>query len=272
MTQLVGRLISRVLLAAVLLFLLAPLIATVYVAFSPVNYAQFPPSGGSFRWFEQLWHTPQLLTAFARSLVLAAIVTPLVGILATAAALGLESARRASRAAGGVLFQVPLIVPQLVLGIALLTAYSLFGLNNTYLGLGLAHLVVAFPFFLRAVDVSLAQRDIALEEAASVLGSSPLKIFRTVTVPSIRAGLLSGAVFAFVVSFDQFAVTLFIVGHSTQTLPVAIYNYLFQNSNPTVAAISTIVIALGLAAAFLAHRLVGLDKLIVGEERAVAAA
>lgn len=262
-----GRLVRRWLgwgaLALIILFLLAPLLATVYVAFSPVVYAQFPPHGFSLRWFEQLWRTPELLVAFGRSLVVAIVVTPLTGILATAASMGMERARRASRAMGGNLFQAPLTVPELVFGIALLSIYAAVGLNGTYVGLLIAHVVVAFPFFLRSVEVSLAARDRSQEEAAATLGASPLRILRTVTIPAIRAGLMSGAVFSFVVSFDQFSVSLFIVDSDTETLPVAIYNYLFQNSDPTVAAVSTVVIVLGVMAAVLTHRLVGLDRMLV---------
>lgn len=248
-----------------MLFLAAPLLATIYTAFSPVVYAQFPPQGASFRWFVQLWHTPLLLTAFARSLAVALVVTPVTAALATTAALGYERMRRGSRRATATLFQAPLIVPQLVFGIALLSVFSRTGLYGTYLGLVLAHVVVTFPFFLRPLQASLVTRERSLEEAAAVLGASPLRVFLTVTVPSIRAGLMSGAVFAFIVSFDQFSVSLFVVNSKTQTLPVAIYNYLFQNSDPTVAAVSTVVILLGLLAAVTTHRLVGLDTLLIGE-------
>lgn len=259
------RWLGRLGLALVMLFLAAPLLATVYTAFSPVVYAQFPPHGLSLRWFVQLWHTPLLLTAFARSLVVAVVVTLLTGLLATAAALGLERMRRGGRAATSTLFQAPLIVPQLVFGIALLSVFSKTGLYGTYLGLVVAHVVVAFPFFLRPLQASLATRERSLEEAAAILGAAPLRVFFTVTMPSIRAGLMSGAVFSFITSFDQFSVSLFVVNSKTVTLPVAIYNYLFQNSDPTVAAVSTVVILVGLLAAATTHRLVGLDTMLIGE-------
>lgn len=260
-----GRWLGRIALALVMLFLAAPLLATVYTAFSPVVYAQFPPHGLSLRWFVQLWHTPLLLTAFVRSLVVALVVTLLTGLLATAAALGLERMRRGSRGATATLFQAPLIVPQLVFGIALLSVFSQTGLYGTYPGLVLAHVIVAFPFFLRPLQASLSTRERSLEEAAAILGAAPLRVFFTVTVPSIRAGLMSGAVFAFITSFDQFSVSLFVVNSKTVTLPVAIYNYLFQNSDPTVAAVSTVVILVGLLAAATTHRLVGLDTMLIGE-------
>ena len=262
---LLGRWLGRLGLALVMLFLAAPLLATVYTAFSPVVYAQFPPHGFSLRWFVQLWHTPLLLAAFARSLVVAIVVTLLTGLLATTAALGLERMRRSSRATTATLFQAPLIVPQLVFGIALLSVFSKTGLYGTYLGLVAAHVVVAFPFFLRPLQASLATRERSLEEAAAILGAGPLRVFLTVTAPSIRAGLMSGAVFSFITSFDQFSVSLFVVNSKTVTLPVAIYNYLFQNSDPTVAAVSTVVILVGLLAAATTHRLVGLDTMLIGE-------
>lgn len=255
---------------AAVAFLVAPLVVVVYTAFSPVVYTQFPPTGASLRWFDHLWQTPQLLTALGRSLGVAAVVVPLTGVLAIAAALGLEAARARTRAAGDMLFQAPLVVPQLIFGVALLQLYAAVKLADTIPGLVAAHVVVGFPFFVRAVQVSLAARDRALEDAAESLGATPLRVLLTVTLPSIRAGLVSGAVFTFVESFDQFTVSLFVVGSRTETLPVAIYNYLFMQSDPTVAAISTVVVAIGATAAVVAHRFVGLDRLLISSSRAAA--
>ncbi len=263
---------SAVYVALAVVFLVAPLVVVVYTAFSPVVYTQFPPRGASLQWFESLWRSPQLLSALARSIGIAVVVVPVTGVLAVAAALGLEAARGRERSAGEMLFQSPLIVPQLIFGVALLQLYAAIQLADTLPGVVLAHIIVGFPFFFRAVQVSLAGRDRALEDAAESLGASPLRVLLTVTLPGIRAGVVSGAVFTFVDSFDQFTVSLFVVGSHTETLPVAIYNYLFLNSDPTVAAISTVVVAIGAVAAIVAHRLVGLDRLLITDRRAAVAA
>lgn len=251
-------------LAILVVYLLAPLIAVVYVAFSPVAFFQFPPRGISTRWFVNLWHTPELLDALERSVWIAVVVAVVTGVLATPAALAMQSRFR-GKAAVDALFLSPLLLPELVFALALLEAYSVAGLNDTYLGIILGHTVIAFPYFVRSVYVALVGRDPALEEAAKTLGASSWQVFRTVTLPTIRSGLASGAIFAFIVSFDQFTVSLFVVGPNTQTLPVAIYNYMFQNSDPTVAAVSSLVIVIGLAAATFANRIAGLDRLLIGD-------
>lgn len=260
-----ARLAGRLLVGLIVVYLVAPLAAVVYVSFSPVGFFQFPPSGFSLRWFENLWHTPSLLDALVRSLWTASVVVVTTAVLATAAALALDRTRFRGRGALDLFFLSPLVVPELVFALALLDVYSSLSLRDTYLGLILAHLVIAFPYFVRSVYVSLAARDPSLEAAAESLGASPLRVFRTITLPSIRGGVLSGGVFAFIVSFDQFTVSLFVVGSSTETLPVAIYNYLFDNADPTVAAVSTVVIAIGLVAALAANRIVGLDRVLVSE-------
>ena len=257
-------LFNRAVLALLVLFLLAPLIAVVYVSFSPVGFFQFPPHGFSVRWFVHLWSTPELLDALGRSVWIAVVVAAVTGVLATPAAIAMQSRFR-GKGALDALFLSPLVLPELVFALALLEAYSLTGLNDTYVGLILGHLVIAFPYFVRSVYVALAGRDPALEEAAETLGASPLRVFSTITLPSIRSGLASGTIFAFIVSFDQFTVSLFVTGVHTETLPVAIYNYMFQNADPTVAAVSTVVIAIGLGAATLANRIAGLDRLLIGD-------
>lgn len=262
--RLLGGVVRKVALAILVLYLLAPLIAVVYVAFSPVAFFQFPPHGISTRWFVNLWHTPELLDALGRSAWIAVVVAVVTGALATPAAIAMQSRFRGKTAVDA-LFLSPLLLPELVFALALLEAYSVAGLNDTYLGIILGHMVIAFPYFVRSVYVALAGRDPALEEAAETLGASPWLVFRTVTLPTIRSGLASGAIFAFIVSFDQFTVSLFVVGAHTETLPVAIYNYMFQNSDPTVAAVSSLVIVIGLAAATLANRIAGLDRLLIGD-------
>jgi putative spermidine/putrescine transport system permease protein len=234
----------------------------VYLAFSPVGFFQFPSTGFSLQWFDRLWQTPVLLDGFYRSIVIAIVVVPVTGALAIASALAMKRAKFRGKSLLDSIFVAPIIVPALVIGVALLQVYGAVGLNDSYLGVLLAHVVITFPYFIRSVYVSLATRDSNLEDAAESLGAGPWRTFRTITFPSIRPGIISGAIFAFVISLDEFSVTLFIVGQHTQTAPVAIYNYWFENSNPTVAALSVFIILIGFLAAGLANRTVSLDRML----------
>lgn len=258
----IGRVLSRLLILLLCLFFLAPILVVCYLAFSPVGFFQFPVHSLSGQWFSRLWNTPELLTALYRSLILAAVVVPLTGSLAVASALALRRSAIRGKAALDAMFAAPVVVPSLVIGIALLLVYAKAHITDTYLGVLAAHIVMTFPYFVRAVSVSLATREDHLEDAAESLGASAFRTFRTVTLPSIRPGIVSGAIFSFVISLDEFNVTLFIVGRHTQTAPVAIYNYWFDNSNPTVAALSVVIIMVGFAAAWLANRTVSLDRML----------
>lgn len=252
------------------LFLAAPLLAVVYISFSSVAFFQFPPHGASLQWFDHLWHTPDLIDALERSLVIAVVVVVITGAFALTAALALNRARFRGRAVLDTFFQSPLIVPELIFGIALLQVYSPLDLNGTYPGIVAGHVAIAFPYFLRSLYVGLELRDRTIEEMAAVLGASPARVLTSITLPMIKGAVASGAIFSFIASFDQFSVSLFITNADTQTLPVTIYNRLFANSDPTVAAMSTVVIAIGLLAALLVNRTVGLDRLLVSGEAAAA--
>jgi putative spermidine/putrescine transport system permease protein len=258
-----GQIALRLLILLLMVFFLAPLVVVVYLAFSPVGFFQFPPKGFSLQWFDRLWDTPDLLNGLYRSLVLAVVIVPVTGALAIASALAMKRATFRGKNLLDSIFVAPIIVPSLVIGVALLQLYGALRLNDTYLGVFLAHIVITFPYFLRSVYVSLATRDAYLEDAAESLGAGPWRLFRTITFPSIRPGVISGAIFAFVISLDEFSVTLFIVGRHTQTAPVAIYNYWFDNANPTVAALSVFIIIIGFFAAWLANKTVSLDRMLM---------
>lgn len=263
MLRFAGRCAHRGLITILILFLIAPLLAVVYLSFSSTSFFQFPPKGFSLHWFSVLWHTPLLIHALERSAAIAAVVVVLTGIFAFLAAFALDRARFRGKALVDTFFQSPLIVPELIFGIALLKVYAPMGLEGTYPGIVAAHVVIAFPYFLRSVYVGLELRDRTIEEMATVLGASRPRVFTSITLPMIKGAVASGAIFAFIASFDQFSVSLFVTNSQTQTLPVAIYNQLFANNDPTTAAVSTVVILIGLLAAIVVNSTVGLDRLLV---------
>ena len=253
--------LRSVVLWAIGLFILLPLVAVVYVSFSPKSFLIFPPAGFSLRWYANIGHNAVFLTSFARSLAVGVLVTMLAGALALPAALALSRGRFRGRDAILTLLLAPLLLPTLVFALALLTFFSRLHLQDTLPGLVLAHTVVCLPYFLRSALVGLTSLDPSLAEASDILGATPWRTFRHVVLPLIRPSLLAGTIFAFIISFDQFTVSLFVVSYKQVTLPIALFNYLTQTSDPTVAAVSTLLVLFGLAASLLVHKLIGLDNL-----------
>jgi putative spermidine/putrescine transport system permease protein len=240
----------------VYVFLLAPLVVVVAASFNSADFLSFPPSGFSLRWYQSLWESEVWGESFRLSLTVMAVVTPLALLIGTLAAYALI--RYSFRGKGLImtLIMAPMVMPQIVLGIALLTYFSALGLLDSLVGLVLGHLVVTLPFAVRLVSISVHNLDPALERAAQNLGATPLQIFRLVTLPLLRPGLVAGAIFAAILSFGELAVTLLIAGARTTTLPLRIFNYTEYNFDPTINAVSTIFVLLALVL------IIGLDRLI----------
>lgn len=219
---------------------LAPAIV-VYYSFSPTVVLEVPPSGLTLRWYENLFQQDRLLTGIAASVVIATLATTVALLAGVPAAYVLTRSRRAILSA---FFLSPLILPGIVLALGILmamsvTAPSLIGTVWPLIG---AHILVTLPWVIRTVSANLEITDPSLEDAARGLGATPLETFFLVTLPAIRPGIVTGAIFAFIVSFGNFALSLFFASGSVTTLPVAIFEYIDQFQDPTVAAASSLVI------------------------------
>jgi putative spermidine/putrescine transport system permease protein len=228
----------------ILLFLAAPILVVIVASFSSATYLTFPPPAFGLRWYREYLGSAGWLDATAFSLFVAAAVVVLSAVLGTLAALGLAKLPPAARALATALFLSPLIVPVIVVAIGIYYAFSHYGLIGTPLGLVLAHTCLAVPFVVTSVGASLASLDRRLEQAAASLGATPLGTFRQVTLPLIRPGVLVGALFAFITSFDELVVALFLTGPGTVTLPRRMWDDLRFAIDPTIAAVSTLTIVL----------------------------
>jgi putative spermidine/putrescine transport system permease protein len=233
-------------------FLMLPVVVIALASFSRTSYLTVPPRGVTLRWFGAVLGDPEYVHAIGFSLILALVAT--AGSLAAGVAASYALIRR--RLPGGALvsalLNAPLIFPGVVVGVALLQFYALVRMNGTLAGLALAHMVITVPYVVRAVMASLQGIDPELENAARVLGASGPTAFFTVTLPLIRPGVAAGALFSFIVSFDNVPVSIFVLGAGQMTLPVKIFTAIEYGVDPSVAAISTMLIALtgiGLAAA-----------------------
>lgn len=242
-------------------FSIAPVAIIFLESLTGADYVSFPPVGLSLKWYFAIPRRPEFIGSLVTSFVVAggaAIVSTSLGAMA-ALALVRYSFRGRTLLQG--LFLSPLSVPGIVLGIALLQFYASYGVPRTVLSLTFAHLVIVTPYTIRLVSVSLAGFDRNLELAARSLGADGWTAFRLVTLPLIRPGILAGAVFAFVVSFDDLAVSLFLSSPGAMTLPVRIFTYIEQNYDPLITAVSSLLILVALGVVLVVERTVGMGRL-----------
>ena len=245
-------------------FILAPIVIVCAVAFTPEGYLSLPTNGLSLRWFKAIADYPEFVRAFRDSLWLAALSSTIAVLLAVPAALAIARYRFAGREAVLALFTSPLMIPPVVLGIAFLRFFTVIGLGGTFLGLVLAHIVIVTPFALRLVLAASTGLDRAVEHAAVSLGASPFTMFRRVTLPLILPGVVSGWVLAFITSFDEVTMTVFIASPATTTLPVRMFLYIQDNIDPLVTSVSAVLIFMTAILMIALDRLYGLDRLFVG--------
>ena len=244
--------------------IIVPIVIVVVTAFSPNDYFEFPPRGLSMRWFAEFFRLENMRNAFALSLELALVAATLSTVLGTLGALFL--ARRRGIVAGALqaLFLAPLVFPTIILGVALLLLYKTIGMP-IFPGLLLAHAIIGLPYGFRTVLASAQSLDPALEEAGESLGAGPLRTLFLVTLPLVWQGVLSGWLFAFIVSFGELNTALFLTGPGLTTLPIEIFSYLqFQGSQLVIAAASTLQIGLIIVMVAAIERIVGIGRIIRG--------
>jgi putative spermidine/putrescine transport system permease protein len=237
-----GRVVLWLFVAVVLLYLIFPVFIVAPVSFSSAKYLQFPPPGWSLQWYQNYFERPGWVPATFVSIRVAVITTILATTLGTAASLALVRGRFPGRNAINSFMVSPLVVPGIIVAIGVYFFYAQAKLVGNPLGLALAHTALAFPFVVTNVSATLQGFDERLEYAAMNLGANRWQTFRRVTLPIIRPGVFAGALFAFITSFDELIVALFVSGTGAVTLPRKMWDSLRQEIDPTIAAVSTILI------------------------------
>jgi putative spermidine/putrescine transport system permease protein len=243
--------------ALLLLFLVAPSLTVIVMSFNTADLLIFPPPGYSLRWYTHFFSRPEWLSAAQNSFVIAVATTLVSTIVGMMAALGLVRGRFPGRPMVTALFLTPMVVPVIVTAVAMYGLYARLRLVGTVGGMVMGHTVLALPFVIINVSAVLQGMDWRLEQAARSLGASPLRAFLLVTVPLIRPGIVAAAMFAFVTSFDDLVVALFVSGTRAVTLPVRMWAGIQFELNPAVAAVSAMLIVvsvLALAAVELVRR------------------
>lgn len=243
-----GRLWLYVVAGLIMAFLVIPTLIVIPMSFSDSQYLEFPPRVWSVRWYDNYFGSTEWMTATWVS-VKAAFLTVLVTTpVATMAAYGLYVSNFRAARFIFVLLITPMMVPVILIAIGVFFAYAKLKLNNTMFGLVLAHTVLALPMCLIVVSAGLRSYDMNQERVARSLGASRLKAFLLITLPQIRFSVVSGALLAFVVSFDEVIVALFISGGNMSTITRSMFLALRDQIDPTIASISTILILITTAA------------------------
>lgn len=226
----------------VCIFLVAPIFAIVPLSFSAGGFLHYPLPGLSLRWYREFFTSPFWLPSLWNSLIVGSATTVLASALGTLAALGLW---RSKFWGSGVVMAVviaPMVVPEIIVAVGIYFAFAPVGLTNSYTGLILSHTALATPFVVITVLATLSGFDRTLVRAASSLGASAITTFRRVTLPLILPGIVSGALFAFAISFDEVIIVLFLAGPDQRTLPRQMFSGINDNISLTITAAATLLI------------------------------
>ena len=228
--------------AAVVFFLLAPIVAILPLAFTDSVFLAYPIQDYSLRWFDELGVSEDWRRSILNSLIIGLSATVVSVVLGTLAALGLRRAALPFPTLLRTFFLLPMVVPAVVLGVGMQIFYVRLGLASTYPGVILAHAVLCVPFVVVTVSASLTGIDAAVERSANSLGAPPVQVFRHVTLPLAMPGVISGAVFAFATSLDEVVLTLFVAGTNQRTLARQMFSSIRENISPAVAAAALLLI------------------------------
>lgn len=235
-----GRVALIAFVVLVTVWLLLPTLAVIPLSFAGAPTFRFPPTSWSTQWYANLINDGRWIRAFGTSLAVASLSAIVATVVGTAAALGMRG-RFIGRQIMYVLLLAPMVVPVVIFAVAVYAVFLPWGLTGTIPGFVAAHCVLGIPFVFVTVAAGLEGMDSRLTDAAASLGASPIKAFRVITLPLIAPSMLTGALFAFMASFDETVVSIFLVTPARRTLPVTMYESMTREIDPTVAAAATVI-------------------------------
>lgn len=224
--------------ALVLAFLIAPVLIVIPLSFNDSTYFSYPMSGFTWRWYADIFTSPDWRATIVNSFVIGLASTAIATVLGTLAAMGISRPAFPFRSIIVPLMISPMIIPIVVVAVSLYLVFAPFGLINTHLGVILAHAALGTPFVVITVTARLMAYDQSLSRAAASLGASPFTAFRRVMLPQILPGVATGGIFAFATSFDEVVVILFIGGTEQRTIPRQMWAGIRDQINPTILAMA----------------------------------
>jgi ABC-type spermidine/putrescine transport system permease subunit II len=224
----------------IILFLVSPILVILILSLSKSLYLEFPPNIGSLQSYRALIHNPSLVNSLVASLIIASSATAIATFVGTLAALGVRKFSQITQSALNLLFLAPLFVPYVVLATGVSHIYFSFGLRRT-LATIVAHSTIALPYVFLLVKSGLRLLPRSVEEAANVLGATPLNTMLRVTIPLLKPQIIGGMMFAFIASFGEFIIAYMLSGPTSQTLPVYIYSSVREKTEPAITALLTLI-------------------------------
>jgi putative spermidine/putrescine transport system permease protein len=254
------RIVFGMLAAIAIVFLIAPTIIVLLTSFTATESLRFPPQGYSLRWYRALLDADQMQAAAWNSLIVAVGTTMISVVLGTAGALAIARSQARWARIADLLFMSPLILPALAFGFAALIYIHQLGFNPSLPLLVLGHVIVCVPFVLRTTIAALAQLDGALLDASASLGATRWMTFRRITLPLIGRGIGAGAFLAFMASFDNVPVSLFLADERTEMLPIHLWQQIDTNLDVRTAAVSGLIVVATIILMILAERFAGLSR------------
>jgi putative spermidine/putrescine transport system permease protein len=242
-------------------FLLSPLLVIAAASFSPTPVFDLPVGGASLRWYARIGALDGFWPALSLSLQLAFLATGLSLVLGTFAAIALARGKLPGAQAIATALVSPLMMPGLVLGIALLQYFRAIGFNATWSALLVAHVVVTLPYVARTMIAGMARFDFTLMEAARTLGCTYAQAILRVMIPALAPSFLIAGLFSFLASFDNYPVSIFLTDVRAKTLPIKMLQYIDEAPDPTLAALSTLILIATIVLLLASDRLVGLHRM-----------
>jgi putative spermidine/putrescine transport system permease protein len=231
-----------VLCTAIFLYLLVPIFVIMPLSFNSEPYFSYPMEGYSLRWYEEFFTSDQWLLGLKNSIIVGIFATLVATTLGTLAALGLNRADFRGKTAMMAILISPIIIPIVITAAGMFYFYASIGLSSTLTGLVLAHAALGVPFVVITVSATLVGFDHNLVRAGASLGANPFRVFFKVTLPMILPGVVSGALFAFITSWDELVVAIFLAGAEEHTLPRRMWSGIRELLSPTITAVATMLI------------------------------
>jgi putative spermidine/putrescine transport system permease protein len=261
-SQPIARLFGALVVTTILGFMVLPAFVVTLAAFNGRAILSFPPESWSWRWFAKAIAYQDFQDGFRNGAIVTACASSIALVAGAAFAIALDRYEFRLKRTLELVLLSPLVVPHFTVGLGFLILAAQLGLARGYGVIVACHVVLVLPFVLRSVYISLRNFDPRLELAAASLGARPGRVLVTVTLPLLIPGLVSGWLFAAILSFNEFTASLFVTTQRTQTLPVALYNYVREYADPSMAAISVIYIVVTAALLTCANAYLGLGKVL----------
>ena len=253
---------GRIVLTVILAFVLLPFVVVAIASLNDSAILAFPPKAWSFRWYANVFEYRDFAEGLVNSLKVAAIGATIALIAGAGFAYVLDRYDFALKGVLNGVLMSPLIIPNFTIGLGLLILSAAASLPRSIWLVVTVHVIIVMPFVVRSVYVSLRNFERRYEQAAESLGGTPGHVLMTITLPLLLPGLVSGGLFAAILSFNEFTASLFVVNQSTQTLPVAMYNYVREYADPTLAAVSVLYVAVVAVTLVVVHKIFRLEKVL----------